>query len=131
MTAANEPITEMVVNSVIAAPSENQQVGIGQPVEVSGVAWDGGYGVRRVDVSSDNGASWQAATLGPDLGRFAFRAWTYRFTPRTPGKPYAPGEGEQCHRPDPGRKPDLQPGRLSQQCRPPADDCRGLIGGAR
>ena len=86
MTATNEPITEMVVNSVIAAPSENQQVGIGQPVEVSGVAWDGGYGVRRVDVSSDNGASWQAATLGPDLGRFAFRAWTYRFTPRTPGK---------------------------------------------
>jgi len=36
--------------------------------------------------SADNGASWQAATLGPDLGRFAFRAWTYRFTPNTPGK---------------------------------------------
>ena len=76
----------MVVNSVIAAPDDNQQVRIGQPIEVSGVAWDGGYGVRRVDISSDNGVSWQAATLGPDLGRFAFRAWTYRFTPKTPGK---------------------------------------------
>ena len=86
MTTANEPITEMMVNSVIAAPSENQQVGIGQPVEISGVAWDAGYGLRRVDISADNGASWQAATLGPDLGRFAFRAWSYRFTPNTPGK---------------------------------------------
>ncbi len=85
MTATDEPITEMVVNSVIAAPSENQRVGVGQPVEISGVAWDGGYGLRRVDVSTDNGASWQAATLGPDLGRFAFRAWSYRFAPKTPG----------------------------------------------
>ena len=131
MTTTNEPITEMVVNSVIAAPSENQQVGIGQPVEVSGVAWDGGYGVRRVDVSSDNGASWQAATLGPDLGRFAFRAWNYRFTPKTPGNHTLLAKASNAHRSDPGRKPDLQPGRLSQQCRPPADDCRGLIGGAR
>ena len=86
MTAANEPITDMVVNSVIASPANNQQVQVGQPVEISGVAWDGGYGLSRVEVSVDNGNVWQAARLGPDLGRFAFRSWTYPFTPQTPGK---------------------------------------------
>ncbi len=86
MTAANEPITDMVVNSVIASPANNQQVQVGQPVEISGVAWDGGYGLSSVEVSVDNGNVWQAARLGPDLGRFAFRSWTYPFTPQTPGK---------------------------------------------
>jgi DMSO/TMAO reductase YedYZ molybdopterin-dependent catalytic subunit len=86
MTAANEPITDMVVNSVIASPANDQRVQVGQPVEISGVAWDGGYGLSRVEVSVNNSNVWQAANLGPDLGRFAFRSWTYAFTPRTPGK---------------------------------------------
>jgi hypothetical protein len=85
-TEFNEPITEMVVNSLIAAPADNQQVRRGQPVDIRGVAWDGGYGVRRVEVSADRGQSWQSATLGPDLGRFAFRPWTYRFTPQSAGR---------------------------------------------
>jgi DMSO/TMAO reductase YedYZ molybdopterin-dependent catalytic subunit len=84
MTAANEPITEMVVNSLIASPAEGQQVRVNQPVEIAGVAWDGGYGIRRVEVNG--GKVWQEAALGPDLGRFAFRAWTFRFTPAAPGK---------------------------------------------
>jgi DMSO/TMAO reductase YedYZ molybdopterin-dependent catalytic subunit len=86
VTAVNEPITEMVVNSLIAAPAEGQQVRVNQPVEIAGVAWDGGYGIRRVEVAVDGGNTWQEATLGPDLGRFAFRAWTFRFTLPMPGK---------------------------------------------
>ena len=43
-------------------------------------------GIRRVEVSVDGGNVWQAVELGPDLGRFAFRSWTYRFTPQMPGK---------------------------------------------
>jgi Mo-co oxidoreductase dimerisation domain len=86
VSAANEPITEMVVNSLIASPADNQQVRVNQPVEIAGVAWDGGYGIRRVEVSVDNGKLWQEAALGPDLGRFAFRAWSLRYTPTTPGK---------------------------------------------
>jgi hypothetical protein len=85
MTDANEPITEIVVNSLIASPAEGQQVRVGQPLEIAGVAWDAGYGMRSVEVSVDKGDVWQAAKLGPDLGRFAFRSWTHRFTPQTPG----------------------------------------------
>jgi DMSO/TMAO reductase YedYZ molybdopterin-dependent catalytic subunit len=85
MTETNEPIGEIVVNSLIAAPGEGQQFRVGEPVALSGVAWDGGYGIRRVEVSIDE-APWQSAALGPDLGRFAFRAWSFRFAPQTPGK---------------------------------------------
>jgi hypothetical protein len=86
MTEANEPITEMVVNSLIASPADNQPVRRGTPVELRGVAWDAGYGIRRVEVSLDGGASWQSAALGADLGRFAFRGWNYRFTPQAAGQ---------------------------------------------
>ena len=29
-----------------------------------GIAWDGGYGIRAVDVSTDGGKTWEPATLG-------------------------------------------------------------------
>jgi molybdenum-dependent oxidoreductase-like protein len=41
------------------------------------MAWDGGYGIRTVEVSTDGGKSWESATLGQDLGRFAFRPWSF------------------------------------------------------
>jgi hypothetical protein len=81
----NTPITEMVVNSLITTPAEGARVRIGETVNVSGIAWDGGYGVRSVAVSADGGMSWREATLGNDLGRFAFRPWSYRFTAETAG----------------------------------------------
>ncbi len=75
-TAANTPITEMVVNSLITSHQDGAKVKAG-PVAVSGVAWDAGYGITDVEVSPDGGKSWSPATLGPDLGRFAFRSWSY------------------------------------------------------
>lgn len=78
-TDVNTPITEIMVNSLIAAPTEGQRFQMGQMIDVQGVAWDGGYGITRVDVSADGAATWRPATLGPDGGRFAFRTWSYRF----------------------------------------------------
>ena len=86
MTAANEPITEMVVNSLIAAPAPGHKLRVGQSVEVKGVAWDAGYGIRRVEVTSDDGKTWREVALGKDHGRFAFRTWSFRFTAAKPGR---------------------------------------------
>ncbi|MCK9913660.1 molybdopterin-dependent oxidoreductase [Microbacteriaceae bacterium K1510] len=74
-TAANTPITEIVVNSLITSHRDGAKVKAGK-VPVSGIAWDGGYGIRSVDVSTDGGKTWVRATLGEDLGRFAFRPWS-------------------------------------------------------
>jgi hypothetical protein len=74
-TAANTPITEMMVNSLITSHSDGAEVKVGS--SLGGIAWDGGYGIRTVEVSSDGGKIWAAATLGPDLGRYAFRTWSF------------------------------------------------------
>jgi sulfite dehydrogenase len=55
-------------------------------VTIGGIAWDGGYGIRVVEISTDGGKTWVAASLGEDAGRFAFRAWSYAFAPRARGK---------------------------------------------
>ncbi len=74
--AASTPITEMVVNSLITSHRDGEKVKAGK-VTVSGMAWDGGYGISSVQVSTDGGKSWSSATLGQDLGRFAFRPWSF------------------------------------------------------
>lgn len=78
---ANTPITEMVVNSLITNVAPSQRLRAGRATTVEGLAWDGGYGIRTVDVSLDGGKNWQAATLGPDAGRFSFRPWHFPFKP--------------------------------------------------
>jgi DMSO/TMAO reductase YedYZ molybdopterin-dependent catalytic subunit len=75
-TATNTPITEMVVNSLITSHADGARVRAGK-VTVSGLAWDGGYGIRTVEVSTDGGKTWSAAALGEDLGRYAFRPWSF------------------------------------------------------
>jgi DMSO/TMAO reductase YedYZ molybdopterin-dependent catalytic subunit len=74
--APNTPITEMVVNSLITSHRDGTKVTAGK-VTVSGMAWDGGYGIRSVAVSTDGGKNWSSATLGEDLGRYALRPWSF------------------------------------------------------
>jgi len=54
-------------------------------VTVGGIAWDGGYGIRVVEISTDGGTVWAPAKLGEDIGRFAFRPWTFELLAK-PGK---------------------------------------------
>jgi DMSO/TMAO reductase YedYZ molybdopterin-dependent catalytic subunit len=79
----NEPITTMVVNSLITSLKNGEQVSRHKPIDVKGVAWDRGNGIDKVEVSTD-GQSWRPATLGRDHGRFSFREFSYRIA--------APGE---------------------------------------
>lgn len=82
--AGTTPITEMMVNSLITSHRGGDKVKPGK-VRVSGLAWDGGHGIRTVEVSTDSGKSWAAAALGQDLGRYAFRPWSFDLAAR-PGK---------------------------------------------
>ncbi len=85
-TDANTPITEMVVNSLITSHDDGSDVKAGAPLAIGGVAWDAGYGIRAVEVSTDGGRTWTAAQLGEDLGRFAFRTFSLPVTPSAKGK---------------------------------------------
>ena len=41
--------------------------------------------MAEVVFSEDRGRSWRRAELGPDLGKYSFRAWTVNFTPSRAG----------------------------------------------
>jgi hypothetical protein len=76
-TETNTPITEMVVNSMITSHEDGASIPGGSGnVAVSGIAWDGGYGIAKVETSVDGGKSWDLAKLGDDLGRYSFRPWS-------------------------------------------------------
>ena len=85
-SATTTPITEILVNSLITNLGEGQRFRAGAPILVKGIAWDGGAGIRRVDVSLDDGRAWQSAELGEDHGRFSLRPWQFVFSPRTQGR---------------------------------------------
>ncbi|MCI0598673.1 MAG: molybdopterin-dependent oxidoreductase [Beijerinckiaceae bacterium] len=85
-TEANSPITGIVVNSLITGPDDGARVEAGRKTVISGIAWDGGDGIRLVEVSSGDGTALSEATLGADLGKYAFRPWSYEFVPETSGK---------------------------------------------
>ena len=66
-------------SSLVTSIHDGVRVRVGQTVDVSGIAWDGGRGVRDVQVSTDAGQTWQAAKLGRDYGRYSFRQFGYHF----------------------------------------------------
>lgn len=74
--ATSTPITEIVVNSLITSHRDGAKIKAGK-VTVSGMAWDGGYGIRTVQVSTDGGKNWETAKLGQDLGKYALRPWSF------------------------------------------------------
>jgi len=69
------PISRFPVRSFITNVKEGAIVKAGHPLMVRGIAFDGGYGIRAVDVSIDGGQTWRATRLGKDLGKYSFRQW--------------------------------------------------------
>lgn len=72
-----KPIGRMIPRSWVTSHAEGQSVAAGT-LAFGGIAMGGDSGVARVEASADGGRSWQAATLGPDLGRYSFRRWDAR-----------------------------------------------------
>lgn len=71
-----KPVEEMVVKSLIAQPREGASLVPG-PVTIGGVAWTGEGRIVSVEVSLDEGRTWEPARLvGEDLP-YAWRQWQY------------------------------------------------------
>jgi len=70
------PLTALTVKSVIAVPSDGASIKLGRIV-VHGAAWAGEADIARVEISTDNGATWNPATLGHEQSHYAWRLWSY------------------------------------------------------
>ena len=75
------PINRMSLRSLFVRPEPGERVPANTPFELQGVAFDGGSGIRSVEVSTDGGATWRAARLDRDLGRYSWRRWRLRWQP--------------------------------------------------
>ena len=73
--ARTKPIGRYKVRSFITSVADGARVAAGQPTALRGIAFDGGSGIRQVQVSADGGAAWTEAKLGEDLGKYSFRGW--------------------------------------------------------
>jgi sulfite dehydrogenase (cytochrome) subunit A len=80
------PINKFNVRSIFVRPEPDEIFHPGIPNEIEGVAFDSGYGIRRVEVSTDDGTSWADARLGPEIGKYSFRRWRASWTPRNRGQ---------------------------------------------
>ncbi|HEY6084709.1 MAG TPA: sulfite oxidase [Nitrospira sp.] len=79
------PVEAMVVKSLISAPSEGMAVVQGQPITIQGVAWSGEAPIVTVEVSCDDGATWETARFVNDEQTYAWRQWQSVWRPRRPG----------------------------------------------
>ena len=71
------PINHMVPRSWFTGLASGAKVKAGAPVPLRGIALGGDRAVRAVDLSTDGGATWALAKLGPDEGTYSFRRWTF------------------------------------------------------
>jgi len=83
--ARTRPIARYKVRSFITSLRDGAVVPAGKPLRVKGIAFDGGSGIKTVELSADGGKSWKPAVLGQDLGRFSFREWQLALHPKHKG----------------------------------------------
>lgn len=70
------PVEAMIVKSLIAQPQEGALLVPG-PVTIQGVAWTGESKIVKVEVSIDEGQTWEPARLIGEDQPYAWRQWQY------------------------------------------------------
>ena len=75
------PINRMVPRSFVTNLKDGATLKAGAPTLVRGIAFGGSAGVRAVDISLDDGASWRPTMLGQDEGKYSFRQWQTEIAP--------------------------------------------------
>jgi sulfite dehydrogenase (cytochrome) subunit A len=68
------PINKMAVRSFVTSFADGASLPQGRN-EIRGIAFDGGSGIKRVELSIDGGTTWSQAALERDYGKYSFRRW--------------------------------------------------------
>lgn len=82
--ASGEVVTGITIKSIITQPLNDEQVPVGM-TPIRGAAYAGEEGVKQVEVSVDDGHTWNPANLiGPEAP-YAWRHWEYLWTTKQKG----------------------------------------------
>ncbi len=79
------PITVIKLHSIFVSPTSDSVLQAGKPCMVEGLAFDGGAGIEKVEISADGGANWAKATLNKSLGKYSWQRWKYEWKPAAAG----------------------------------------------
>jgi DMSO/TMAO reductase YedYZ molybdopterin-dependent catalytic subunit len=71
--------TAWPVKSMMTAPAPGTKYRTGQTVLVEGKAWAGDFGIRRVEISTDEGVTWQAAQLSRSAYKYAWFPFSFEW----------------------------------------------------
>jgi sulfite dehydrogenase (cytochrome) subunit A len=72
---ATIPINRFTVRSFITNIENGATVRADKETPLNGIAFDGGNGIKLVELSIDGGNNWMPTILGKDLGKYSFREW--------------------------------------------------------
>jgi sulfane dehydrogenase subunit SoxC len=81
---ARRPVWAVAPESIIVAPAPDAVLARGEPVEIWGWAWSF-RGVARVEISTDGGATFRAATLEPRHG-WSWQRFSLTWAPESSGE---------------------------------------------
>ena len=82
---ATVPFDRMPVRSFLITPDGSKKIPAGFPLRLQGIAFSGYAGIKKVEVSADNGANWSETHLGADAGGYSFRTWSLDWIPKSAG----------------------------------------------
>ena len=77
-------LSQTQVKSVVAWPGDGMKLPAGRHL-VRGFAWSGAGGVKEVSISTDGGASWNAARFPAPPNQYAWAQWSYEWAAK-PGE---------------------------------------------
>lgn len=83
--AQTTPITEIMVNSLVTSHVDGDRLERGRPAELVGWAWDCGSGISAVEISADEGRSWQSARLSELITTYTWRGFRMPLDTSKPG----------------------------------------------
>ena len=83
-TSDLKPVEAMIVKSLIVQPQDGASLVPG-PVTIQGVAWTGEGTIVKVDVSLDEGKTWESARLLGEDHPYAWRQWQLDWKAKTAG----------------------------------------------
>jgi len=77
------PVTELFVKSnITTAPAKAR---VKHASDIRGFAFSGAPDIAKVEISDDDGATWQQASLDPRHDPYAWRLWSHHWTPLRAG----------------------------------------------
>jgi DMSO/TMAO reductase YedYZ molybdopterin-dependent catalytic subunit len=79
------PLTNIYLHSIFVTPEPTEKIAAGKPCHVEGLAFNDGSGIAKVELSTDDGKTWNATTLNPEIAKYSWRRWKYEWTPANSG----------------------------------------------